>query len=144
MRRVSGIKFKDSRFLHDFEREARNRLTPDETAEVLNSYTIHRHGENGGVILEFRDMNDVAAFLEKARAVGLAGRTFRVIKLVAASPTRFFRMPETELDEWARERISEAGQEGRQGDSLIFTAEAYASLCEEFKAASVDISKYLR
>ena len=142
MRRVSGIRFKDPKFLRDFEREVRLRYIPEECEQVLNSYTIHRFADDG-VILEFRDLGAVEIFLEKARAVAVAGRTIRIIKLVMLSPTGLFRTPATEQDEWAQGRISRVVQEGRQRDSLICLADDYSTLEDEFRIAEVDLSKYV-
>ena len=141
MRKVSGIRFSDSRFLRDFEREARCHFAPEESAEIFNSYTVHRLSD--GVILEFRDMACVATFLEKARAVGLAGRTFRIVKLVTVAPTSAYLTPTTDVDRWARPLIERAGEESRQPQSLIFTAAAYEQLREDFSTAGVELEHYV-
>ncbi len=142
MRKTSGIRFADSRFLREFEREARCRFTHDEISELFNSYTVHRLKE--GLVLEFRDaITSVATFLEKARAVGLAGRSFRIVKLVVATPTESFLTPSNAVDHWARPRIENAGEAGRHPDSLIFTSEAYERLTEDFGEVGVDLGAYL-
>ena len=142
MHRISGIRFADGRFLNEFERETKRRLTPTEAQEILTSYTVHELAE--GLILEFRDMNAVAGFLEKARAVDLAARTFRVVKLIAAMPTAAYHAPVTQADLWAKEEIERLAQEGRRQDSLIFSAEGYDKLRDDFETAKVPIDKYLR
>ena len=143
MRRVSGIKFKDPKFLRDFEREARRRFAEEEVTELLSSYTIHCGDDDDSVVLEFCDVDAVQRFLEKARAVAVAGRTIRIIKLVALTPTGLYRMPVTDVDNWAHKRIGTVTKEGRQRDSLICSAEEYSSLEGEFRGASVDLSKYV-
>lgn len=142
MRRVSGIKFNDPKFLRAFEREARIRFTEEEATEVLNSYTIHR-GVDESVILEFRDIDSVEGFLEKARAVAVAGNSIRIIKLIALAPSSVYRMPANETDIWAQGRIQRVVREGRQRDSLICSAEEYRNLEDDFKGAEVDLSKYV-
>jgi hypothetical protein len=141
MRRVSGIRFSSAQFLEDFEREIRYRYPHEEAAAIRQSYTVHRLNE--GLVLEFRDMKDIEAFLETARIVGLAGRTFRIVKLVAVRPTSAFAEPRTARDLWAQSRIEEAGEAGRQSHSLIFTAAAYDRLRTEFDAARMDLEAYV-
>jgi hypothetical protein len=142
MRRVSGIRFADERFLQEFEREAKRRLAPEEAKSVLKSYSVHELADS--VVLEFRDMAAVATFLEKARAVDLAGRTFRVVKLISAVPTPLYRLPASDADRWAKERIEQVANEGRQDGALILGADVYERLAEDFKIARIPLEEYIR
>jgi hypothetical protein len=142
MHRISGIRFLDEKFLREFEREARVRLAPGEVQDVLGSYTVR--ALESGVLLEFKDMEGIAGFLEKARVCDLAGRTFRIVKLICATPTGAYRMPISDVDRWAKTEIDRVAQDGRGRESLLFTSETYDTLKADFRTAGVPFEKYIR
>ncbi len=144
MRKVSGIRFNDPHFLQEFERAAREKLAPAEFEQLTLSYTVHKLPDDRGVFLEFQDLADAAAFLEKARAVGLPARTFRIVKLIIAEPTDRFRRPVQETDRWARARIEQFARQGRSGRGMLVPADRYQRLQREFDAVNLDLTDYLR